>query len=555
MPHYHMAMTEDFAVNFLPSDRSVLCSGEEVLLESARRNGIRIASDCGGRGRCRSCVVHIEGNVPAPTAIDRREFRSEDLAAGWRRACNTRPIGPCTVHVPDKSAAATVTSGQNTGAEVVPIEVPVLHKSDKEGVWRRGEHAIGPIAGARPLGLAVDLGTTNLAAAVIDLQSGRVLASGATENPQTAYGGDVITRCMHAMRSPVTAKELQGVAVRAIGKLAADLTGGHPELVAEIAVVGNSVMQHLLLGMSVEHLALAPYRPEVFDAVELHASDIGLELAPGAFLYFGPNIAGFVGSDHVAALLEIMANPPLGRWALLDIGTNTEISLFVDGRLTCVSCASGPAFEGGILSCGMRAAPGAIYRVQIRGADLKVETIDNAPPVGICGSGVISLLAELRRAGAADARGRLSNVHPRVREREHGREFVLVHENDTGALPVIFTQNDVRSVQLAKAAIRAGLDLLLAEVGLREDQLDHLILAGAFGMFIDIAEAVAIGLLPSLPVSRILQVGNVAGAGVRRMLACEDARTYGAKLARQERYLELASRRDFPKAYVARTSI
>jgi uncharacterized 2Fe-2S/4Fe-4S cluster protein (DUF4445 family) len=546
-------MVKEFTVRFLPSEQTVHCSSDEVLLEGARRNGIRIASDCGGRGRCHSCVVRIEENVPPPTAADLQDFSRNDLDAGWRRACNTHLVGQCTVHVPTKSAAETVPSGQNTGAEVVPIEVPVLEKGDQPGHWRRGKYTI--VAGDRPLGMAVDLGTTNMAAAILDLQSGRVLANCAVQNPQIAYGGDVITRCMLAMQSFTTAKELQSVVVQALGELAAKLTHGHPELVAELAVVGNTVMQHLLLGLPVEQLALAPYQPMVFDAVEIPACEIGLKLAPGAFLYVGPNIAGFVGSDHVAALVETMAAPPRGNWALVDVGTNTEISLFVDGQLTCVSCASGPAFEGGIISCGMRAAPGAIYQVRSRAANLEMKTIGNAPAVGICGSGVISLLAELRRDEAVDARGRLQAAHPRVREREHGREFVLWDEKDAGALPVIFTQQDVRAVQLAKAAIRAGLELLLADVGLREDQLDHLILAGAFGMFIDIGEAVAIGMLPSLPASRIIQVGNLAGAGVRRMLACKNSRTYAIKLARQERYRELALNPDFPRAYVSRTSL
>ena len=265
-----------------------------------------------------------------------------------------------------------------------------------------------------------------------------------------------------------------------------------PEMVAEVAVVGNSVMQHLLLGLPLRTLVHAPFRPHTLEAVDIRAAELGLSLAPGAWLHFGPNVAGFVGSDHVAALLETLTDPPPGRWALLDIGTNTEISLFAKGGFTSVSCASGPAFEGGMLSCGMRAAPGAVERVYLNG-ELRLDTIEHAAPIGICGSGVLSVLSELRRAGALNGRGRMLEAHPRVRTRGHHLEFVLAEESETGALPVVFTQDDVRAVQLAKAAIRAGLDLLLSELGVPEDELDQLIVAGAFGKYLDIDEAVNIG--------------------------------------------------------------
>ena len=398
-------MMESFAITFLPMAKRALCTGDELLMETARRHGVRIASPCGGHGRCRSCAVRIEGVVPEPTVADEQDFSAADLAAGWRRACQVRPVGECTVHVPAKTAAAAIMLGQDAGAALIPILSPVVQRDGNDGLWRRGEHTVGPVGGGRALGLAVDLGTTNIAAALIDLQSGRVLASGAKENLQAVFGADVISRCMHALHNEAAGRELQSVAIAAIAELAADLTDGYPELVLEVAVVGNSVMQHLLLGLPLGQLVRAPYQPYTFDAMDRPAADLGLELAPGAWLHFGPNVAGFVGSDHVAALLETMAAPPAGRWALLDIGTNTEISVFADGRFTSVSCASGPAFEGGVLSCGMRAAAGAVERVRMEGSALRFDTIEQAEPVGICGSGVLSLMAALRRSGAADARG------------------------------------------------------------------------------------------------------------------------------------------------------
>jgi uncharacterized 2Fe-2S/4Fe-4S cluster protein (DUF4445 family) len=516
---------------------------------------VRIASACGGRGPCRSGAIRLEGVLPPASVKDARDFTPEDIAAGWRRACQTHPIGDCTVHVPAKTAAAAVLTGQDAGMQVVPIEEPILRRGPQPGTWLRGEHTVGPIAGNSAVGVAVDLGTTNMAAALVDMSSGRVLRTAAKENPQAAFGADVISRCMHALRSDAAARELQQAAVAGITELSAELTGGHPELVAELAVVGNSVMQHLLLRLPVLDLARAPHQPKIFDAVDVRASELGLPLAPGAWVNVGPNIAGFVGSDHVAALLETMCNPPAGRWAMLDIGTNTEISLYADGNLISISCASGPAFEGGMLSCGMGAAPGAVQRVHLNG-NLRLETIDHADPVGICGSGVLSLVAELRRSGAADKHGRLSATYPLVRERAQQLEFVLADEKQTGALPVVFTQDDVRAVQLAKGAIRAGLDLLLDEGKVREAELDHIIIAGAFGKYIDIDDALTIGLLPpGVPRDRIVQVGNSAGAGVRRILVCAHARQRATELARQSHYLELATRKDFQRTFIRSVSL
>jgi uncharacterized 2Fe-2S/4Fe-4S cluster protein (DUF4445 family) len=346
---------------------------------------------------------------------------------------------------------------------------------------------------------------------------------------------------------------MQRAAVQAIADLAGQLAGGAPESIAEVAVVGNSVMQHLLLGLPLETLAAAPYRPHLLSDFDLLSSDLGFEFAPGAWLHFGPNIAGFIGSDHVAALLEIMVYPPPGRWLLIDIGTNTEISLYDGARLRSASCASGPAFEGGVLSCGIRAVRGAVTSVHIENEKLTLQTIGQAEPLGICGSGVISLLSELLRCGAINARGRLAAAHPYVRERERHREFVL-REQSESALPLVFTQDDIRAVQLAKAAIRTGLDLLLAEIGIGEDAIDRFIIAGAFGKYLDVRAALAIGLLPPVSSSRIVQVGNAAGAGVRRLLVCANARAKARALARESQYLELATHPGFHHAFARRAA-
>jgi len=223
---------------------------------------------------------------------------------------------------------------------------------------------------------------------------------------------------------------------------------------------------------------------------------------------------------------------------MLDIGTNTEIALCANGKITSVSCASGPAFEGGKLMCGMRAAPGAVDRVVIHDSS-EISTIGALPPIGICGSGVLSLVASLKKAGIVNTRGRMKLGHRLIRERGSSREFVIRDDGAPNALPVVFTQDDVRAVQLAKAAIRTGLDLLLRDARLDALDLDRVFIAGAFGRFIDIEDAFCIGLLPELPRERVIQVGNAAGAGVCRLVACTHARREVDLLAKRIRYLEL----------------
>jgi uncharacterized 2Fe-2S/4Fe-4S cluster protein (DUF4445 family) len=539
-------------VAFLPTGKRVTATLGARLLEAARQNDVRISADCGGRGRCQSCAVRIEGNVPEPTPSDHAAFTQQELEAGWRKACQARLTGSCTVHLPLRTQVELVSYANDERPQILPIEEPVLVPDDEPGFWRRGNQRVGPIDGGQALGLAVDLGTTSIAGALINLATGQVVCAATVENPQLAYSADVIGRMAYALDHPEGSRQMQRLAVEAATELARRLTEGRPDRVAEVAVVGNSVMQHLLLGLPLATLARAPYRPHTLDEAELPAATLGFPFAPGAWLHFGPNIAAFIGSDHAAALLEIFADPPPSPWMMIDIGTNTEISLFANGELHSVSCASGPAFEGGVLSCGMRAAPGAISKVRLESGRVALETIDSGEPAGICGTGVVSLLSEMLRDDVVNHRGRLELSHPLVRDREGAREFLLDAGN--GGLPIVFTQSDVRAVQLAKAAIRTGIDMLLTAAGVHDNEVERYIVAGAFGNFLDLEAAARIGLLPSASGGRTVQIGNAAGAGVRRMLVCLSARRRASQLARRANYLNLAAQPGFA-AHFARRSL
>ncbi|MDY7037475.1 MAG: ASKHA domain-containing protein, partial [Thermodesulfobacteriota bacterium] len=411
----------------------------------------------------------------------------------------------------------------------------------------------------RHFGMAVDLGTTKIAGFLIDLETGKTEAVKGVMNPQITYGEDVITRIHFALKSKRNANLLREVVLKAINQMAADLSadaGIQGEEIIEAVVVGNTVMHHLLLGLSVDPLARSPHVPAVQCALDLKVRESGISISPGGYVHLLPNIAGFVGADHVAMLLSTGIYKMKGKFLALDIGTNTEISLVNNGEMTCVSCASGPAFEGGHIKCGMRAASGAIEHLYF--SDQKVEffTIDGAKPAGICGSGILDAMAQLYLAGILDTDGRMIENHPNVHSYETRREFVLVSEDTQCGRPAItITQKDIRELQLAKAAISAGIQALLDQAGLSESDIDRVIVAGAFGSYLNISSAVTIGMLPNLPLDRFQQVGNAAGAGARSVLISLNERKKAEHIAGHIRYFELANLPEFGKLFLKAISL
>jgi uncharacterized 2Fe-2S/4Fe-4S cluster protein (DUF4445 family) len=302
----------------------------------------------------------------------------------------------------------------------------------------------------------------------------------------------------------------------------------------------------------VQQLGMSPYVPAIRAAVDVKARDLGLHIAPGAYVHLLPNVAGYVGADHVAMLLATQISESPDIVVAIDIGTNTEICLNCRGRLTSVSCASGPAFEGAHIRFGMRAAPGAIEHARLSDGKLDIQTIGGGAPVGICGSGLLDVVAQMRLNNVLDRTGRMGR-HPLVRVSNGINEFVLVERADKEAITV--SQKDVRELQLAKAAIRLGIRALVEAVGLTEDTIDRVILAGAFGTYIDVESAVEIGMLPALPLDRFKQVGNAAGTGARLALISSSQRSLARKIALRAGYLELGCMPDFNRKFAEASAL
>ncbi|MDY7039747.1 MAG: ASKHA domain-containing protein [Chloroflexota bacterium] len=581
-----------YQIDFEPVGRRVQVTEPVSILQAARDAGVGLAAVCGGAGTCGRCRVRVlHGRVSSPTAAELEVLAVDELAAGFRLACQTEVLGDLKVHVPPSSLTASQRlQVEGRDLPVIPappvtahavrlsapsrtdlrsdearlhaalpapdldVDVAVLHQMPailREYDWtatvglreRGGVVSIHP-PGTTLLGLAVDVGTTKIAGYLVELAGGRTLATAGVMNPQIAYGEDVMARISYAMESPEQAGELQRVVVQALNELARDLCGRvkrAPEDIVEAVVVGNTAMHHLFLGLPVSQLGLAPYLPAVSDELDVKARDVGLEIAPGGYVHLLPNIAGFVGADHVAMLLATGIHDADHVVIGLDIGTNTEVALRVGDRLFTCSTASGPAFEGAHIRDGMRATAGAIERVRVAGDRMEYQTIDGAPPVGLCGSGILDAVAGLRQAGIIDGRGVMAS-HPRVRRGQNGPEFVVVEAAETGhGRDLVLTRRDVGEIQLAKGAMRAGVNILLEEAALKEDDVDEVVIAGAFGTYIDVHSAVAIGMFPPLPEGCFHQVGNAAGMGARMALISTEQRALAARIARHAEYVELTN--------------
>ena len=543
----------------------------------------------------------MEGKLSELTPAQQEAFSEAELASGWRLACQSYPFSDCKVEVPPESLKAQQrlqVEGQKIDVVIDPplktiacqLEPPSLERpvADAENLlekisvlhpkhidihvlrdlslrlrewnWNLKAHVrnreLVAIShpGSRPLGLAVDLGTTKIAGYLVDLDTGENLASRGIMNPQISYGEDIITRINFVIQSS-DGRSLMADSVRdALMKLADDLcaeAGAEARDILEAVIVGNTAMHHLMLGLPVHQLARSPFVPATSGALNVKSEEIGLNFAAGSYVYFPPNIAGFVGADHVAALAATAEAWAHANVIIIDIGTNTEISLIARGKITSVSCASGPAFEGYHIKSGVRASPGAIEKIYVSKEDTRYETIGDVKPIGICGSGILDAVSQLYLAGVLNSGGRMQKgSHPHLVEKNGRLEFVLVPKRARRRGPEIsVTQKDVREVQLGKAAIESALQILIQQEGISETEIEKIIIAGAFGSYLNISNAMAMGMLPSLPLNRYRQVGNAAGIGAQLFLLSATQREAAEDLPARIKYLELGGTPEFSKAF------
>jgi uncharacterized 2Fe-2S/4Fe-4S cluster protein (DUF4445 family) len=587
-------------IEFQPTGQRLVAEEALTVLTAARQAGLLLRADCGGEGTCGKCVVRFVGAPPdLPIhAGDRRHLTDQQLADGYRLACGALIDRSTQIFIPPDSlprGQVLQTASDENG--VVPD--PLIHQQNvqlqpaslgdlqadferlqentgrrltanletlkdlphilRANGWQanlvmRGDHLqhVTPNL-VRPLaGLAVDVGSTKLACYLLDLESGRQLAVKGLPNPQIMYGEDIMARLAHAQQGESEARELHDLLMRSIQEALEDLCRQSqidPSQVADICLVGNTAMHHFTLGLPTGGLAVSPFVPAVSAALRTPAEQIGLRGMPGTQVYTPPVIAGFVGSDHLAFLLACEFGMDSRVRLGIDIGTNTEIALQKGEHIFSVSTASGPAFEGAHIRYGMRAAPGAIEHVHLEGGRFTCEIIGEAAPSGICGSGILDALGELRAGGLLNKRGRLDKAHPLVELDAQGKPFVTLAAGVDAQRPITLSQGDIDQVLLAKGAIRAGIDVLMDALEVQPEEIDEIVIAGAFGSYMLPEQAIRIGMLPGVPLDRIRAVGNAAGLGAQMMLVSRSSRRQAEALAARIRYLELTLYSDFEGFY------
>lgn len=404
----------------------------------------------------------------------------------------------------------------------------------------------------RTIGVAFDLGTTTIVGCSVDRERSEVLGTLGLENPQSGCGRDIISRIEAVKERKELLAELSMATVHTLGSIIEDLARG--ARVAEVTVAGNSVMEHILLGLSPEPISRPPFRPRFKEARRLSAGDIGLDVAEGAGVFVFPLVGGFVGGDAVAVMLSLGLHRSEKTLLAIDIGTNSEIMLSSPKGVFATSAAAGPAFEGGEIGCGMRAVRGAVEGVRIEDGSLRLHVIGGVAPKGLCGSGLVSLVARLLDAGVIDRTGRIRDkdevpggLASRIREDEGGNSFVFFRGPDR---ELSLTQKDVRALQAAKSAIRAGINLLLKRGEVSVGQIEKVFVAGAFGSNLEKEELGTIGVLEKIWLDRTLPVGDAALEGARMALFSDEKKDEACSIARTVKYVALSGSRHFEREFL-----
>jgi len=596
-----------FAVTFKPDNITVSAHAGATLVEAAGMAGIILNTSCGGKGICKKCALtiepagrsvlacqyHIQTDLTVTVPLQSRYFQQKILEYGIDRQIKVHPT-VCKKHLNITSTAPEdllAALNQNHPGQSFKLSPGFLHQAqqsppqtldrgitavchlDPACTGRAADRQSAPVTynavALEPgdttdkiYGVALDIGTTTVVARLINMITGQCLATQADTNPQIHYGDDVISRIAYAQSDKKLA-QLQKSIIRSVNHLITSLcrrTGIDSGNIYELCAVGNTTMNHIFLRLPVVSLGYAPYKSYSLDAHDRPAEMLNLRLHPAANVHTVENIAGFVGADTTAVALAVNIDAARETTLVVDIGTNGEILLATHNKLYAASCAAGPALEGARISHGSRAANGAIEAVLRNGDDIEIDVIGNAPPTSICGSGLIDAVATLLDFGILDATGRFADPQKpppelpnplRSRLVEHNGQpaFILAENKDQPVPAVMITQKDIREVQLAKAAIRAGIKLLQKKTDLADADIKHVLLAGAFGTYIRKASALRIGLLPDVGPERIIFVGNAAVSGARMILVSRRARALAAGLARKIEYVEIAHQPDFAAVY------
>jgi uncharacterized 2Fe-2S/4Fe-4S cluster protein (DUF4445 family) len=598
-------------VIFMPGGREVEVDEGACLLEAARIAKVGLDGDCGGRGNCGKCRVLAREGLAPFTSLEKKLLSSQDVEQGVRLACQAQVKSPAQVTLLATTSARhhILEEGISRAVRLQPALSKQFLRMEKDD-WKKK----GPLAGmiqkllgeagvqranlnvfalqslgamdptdqegltallfesqvlgfelgdtTRQLwGLAVDIGTTTVVGYLVDLTCGRITAVDAALNGQQIHGADVITRIDYALHEPQGLERLRGLVLSTINGIIERLCkrqGLSSLAIYSLVVVGNTTINQLFWGILPRLLVRPPYNPISTEGLSAPVRGLGLQINPLGIVFSLPLVSGFIGSDTVGVVLATGLHKSKKPKIALDIGTNGEIVLSDGQRMVACSCAAGPAFEGAHIQCGMRGCSGAIDQVNFKKGQITYHVIDQAPPQGICGSGLVDAIAGLLAAGLITADGRLltrqeaagSPYSGRLSEESFNQFLLTETPPRSGSRPVVITQKDIREVQLAKGAMLAGVRILLDLLELRTEDVRDVLLAGAFGNYVRPQSALGIGLLPVFPRARTRQVGNAAGSGAQMALLSQTAFREAMRIADRIEYIDLALAPDFQQQFV-----
>ena len=582
----------------------------ESIMELLVRNQIPISNVCSGKGSCGKCKVRFRSRLPEPTQSDLKHLTSQEIEEGFRLSCGVKveegmEIEPVVAKVYDRKETVLSEMLQidlDHGVQKVKVQVPKPSLEDERGDWNRLYDELLNILGVETVsikmyaleklpgilragnfvvtvtiwdnqvmdvevgdtsltlyGLAVDIGTTSVAVSLVDLNSGQLIRVVSHENGQTAYGADVISRIFYAQESRNKRLCLQDAVKQTINNLINQLieeSGISANSIYKMTVVSNTTMNHLFLGLDPSNLAAAPYVSVMNNFFELSASELGIQINPEGRILTFPNIGSFVGGDTVGAVLGAPKILEDGNHLLIDLGTNCELFLKTSQKLMACSTAAGPAFEGARIAHGMRAKPGAIEAVTITKDGVEIKVIDGRKARGICGSGLVEGIEQMKSAGIINKRGKIIDpekeenalsrqLRARIRpSRKSGREFVLSYGGEKET-EIVLNQEDIGELQLAKGAVCAGIKTLVSMAGIAIEDLDTVVLAGTFASYLNVRSILEIGLVPSINSEKIMTVGNAAHVGAMRALINRTVFKDAVKLASKVEHIELGGNKAF----------
>lgn len=598
-------------VTFFPDRKQVQAEHGSNLLEIAVKNGIWIDGSCAGNGTCGKCKVKIKGaDGKVHTHEERICLTEQEMEAGFHLACEIEVCEDLFIELPEKQGGsqrkralnllpegflsepvvkkqyrklAKATLEQQTDdltrirtaldqdqLEACTEELPAIQKAvaAKRGSITAVTYGNQLITVEpdhtedRLFGMSFDIGTTTIVGMLWNLKTGKMMGARAETNPQSLFGADVISRISYCMEEDTHTEQLQKPVLDCLANMTESLCEEFQckaEDIYDITVVGNTTMSHIFLGINPSSLSRIPFSPVFREGILIPAKELSMRANKSAKVYVLPNIAGHVGSDITGVMLSTSLYALKGCTVAIDIGTNGEILVAKDGQILACSTAAGPAFEGACIQCGMRAAKGAIEKVVIE-EDVVITTIEDGEPVGICGSGIIDIVAQLLKVGLMNANGNLltqnealeQGFSKKIVERLYGEgnEAGIVLKERAGEEPVVFTQADIREVQLAKGAILGGILTLMKKLGITLESLDRILIAGAFGNYIDKESALTMGLLPAISKERITSIGNGAGVGAAMALLSGKQRQIAEEQIRKITHVELSRDMDFQEYYI-----